>query len=409
MALLHYLNSNAKQLNINVVCFNVEHGIRGASSKKDTQFVKDYCKTHAIPFYGISVDVPTYCKQNAVGMEEGARILRYDAFLNLIKQGKADRVSTAHHLSDDSETLLLNLFRGTSLSGVTGMNDTYNYILRPMLSVSREQIDDYVAKNSIPFVTDETNLIADNKRNFLRLKISPLIKEIFPEYQTSLSRFANLCKRDESFLTRLADSILQLNTDTAQISIEKERAIFDRAVVKAFIHLGLVKDYTKTHVDSVYTLINAKNGKRITLPNDIIAVREYDKITLYVNANPVKDKVIPFALGTFEIGDGVLEITRSYETPNYKTALYFDLEKIPSDAVIRYRKNGDVFNRFGGKKKKLCDYLTDKKIPQRIRDNLVVVASGNNVLVLQQIEISDDIKVDKHTEVVVKLKYTPHV
>lgn len=405
MALLHYLKANAERLGITLSAVNVEHGIRGIPSLIDTAFVKDYCEKEKIPCEFFAVNALEYSKEYGIGTEESARILRYECFVKFIESGKVDKIAVAHHLSDNAETILLNLLRGSSPSGTAGMKNSGDYIVRPMLSVKKEEILSYVKANKIPFVTDETNLIADNKRNFLRLNVIPEIKKIFPAFESGLQRFADLCREDEECLQKLAQDLITEENDGVGIRIEKTKAIFNRAVVKAFVTLGLKKDYTKKNVDAVYALTDAENGKGAELPKNLKAVKEYDKIIIYKEEKP-EQKEIPFALGEFKVGGGILKISRSYERkPDYQSGLYFDLEKIPENAVIRFRREGDTFNRFGGKKKKLGDYLTDKKVPLRLRDALPVIASGNEVLILGQIEISDDIKVDKTTEIVVKLNY----
>ncbi len=405
MALLHYLLSNKERLGVTVSVVNVEHGIRGIPSLIDSAFVKDYCEKQNVPCYLYSVNALQYSKEYGVGLEEAARTLRYDCFAKLIENEPVDKIAVAHHLSDNAETILLNLLRGSSPSGVVGMKSVAEHVLRPMLAVKKDEIIDYVKKNDVPYVTDETNLVADNKRNYLRLEVIPEIKKIFPEFEKGLQRFAELCLIDEEYLQHAAEKLIETGEDNVSITCVSEKAIFDRAVVRAFIGLDLKKDYTKKNVDAVYSLVNAENGKTIELPKGLRAVKEYDKVILYKKTD-IKQTEIPFALGEFRIGNGVIKIRRAYENkPDYKSALYFDLEKIPEDAVIRFRKDGDSFNRFGGKRKKLGDYLTDKKVPLRLRDVIPVVASGNEVLILGQIEISDDIKVDKSTEIVVKLNY----
>lgn len=404
MALLHILNAKQAELSVKVVCCNVEHGIRGESSLKDSEFVKNYCKKNKIPFYGFKVDSLSYASENSVGIEEAARILRYNALSSLIAEKKATKIAVAHHLSDNAETVLLNLFRGVSGMSIHGMKEVKGDIVRPMLKTSKEEIREYVKLNNIPYVFDETNAVADNKRNFFRLKIAPLIKEIFPEYEKSIERFCELTGIQAEYFDRLADSLITQKREGVEISITSEKAIFGRAVVKAFSLIGWKKDYTKKHVDAVCGLAESENGKRIELPSGIRAVREYDKITLYRQKEQTEWE-IPFGLGRFYTGEGELLLERFYGKPDFKSGLYFDLDKIPDGAVFRFKKRGDTFNRFGGKRKKLGDYLTDIKYPARLRSSIPILAKGSEVLILGQIEISEDVKVDKRTAIVVKLTY----
>ena len=144
VALLYFMLSQAEKYHIKIVAVNVEHGIRGQASKDDTNFVESLCAKLGVKLYKYSVDSLLKAKSDKLSLEEAARILRYDCFFDLISKGCCDKVATAHHLSDNFESVILNLFRGTGLKGVSGIESNYNdKIIRPFLSVSKHQIQDY--------------------------------------------------------------------------------------------------------------------------------------------------------------------------------------------------------------------------------------------------------------------------
>lgn len=133
IALVSILFDNAEKLGITVKAINVEHGIRGETSLRDSLFVADFCKNRGIPLKSFSIDCKKFAADHGYGVEEGARIARYKFFLQAIEEGFCDKVATAHHLSDSVETLLFNLFRGASVAGVTGIGNSRNegLIIRP--------------------------------------------------------------------------------------------------------------------------------------------------------------------------------------------------------------------------------------------------------------------------------------
>ncbi len=403
MALLNFLIENANAIGITVLALNVEHGIRGESSVNDSKFVKEYCDKYNIPLLSYAVDSVKKAKDEKLSIEQSARALRYECFYQAIKSGKCDKVATAHHLSDNAESVLFNLFRGTGLKGLSGINENYNdYIVRPFLSVSKAEIEDYINKNAIPYVTDQTNFCDKYSRNFLRLNVIPHIKEIFPNFENSILRFSEIAKSDDEYLSKIASEHVEYADDLVKIKLPIDKAIFSRASIMAFNHLGIEKDWEKTHVDSAYSLINKENGSMIDLPKNIVGIKEYDNIVFY-RKNEMSDESIPFFIGTKQFYTNNITIsTLPNTTVDLKSGLFADAKKIPKTCIIRFKREGDAFTKFGGGTKSLSDYLTDKKIPLRLRDTLPVLADGTDILVIFGVAVSDKVKADDSTTELIK-------
>ena len=402
MCLLHSLNAQKDALGISVVALNVEHGIRGQESLSDTAFVKDYCAKSSIELLTYQVDALSHSQANKLSLEESARILRYECFNDALQKAKCDKIATAHHQSDNAESILFNLFRGTGAKGASGIKPNFkDKIVRPLLNVSKERIDEYVAKNNLPFVTDATNFDDDYTRNFIRLNIIPKIKQIFPEFESSLARFSELSEIDENYLSQVAKDSLIENDGAYSVALPCPLAIFGRACILAMKNLGVKKDWEKTHVDDAFSLCEKENGASVNLPKGIIAVREYDQITFYKEQKK-EDEVLPFTIGTTIFNGKALDV-KQVTSPDLKKGLYIDLDKLPEGAIIRAPKEGDVFTKFGGGTKKLCDYLTDKKIPQRLRQNLPVIAKESTVYAIFGVAISEKVKIDNNTKNIVRL------
>ena len=191
VCLLHYLFSKKEEFSFTLKAINVEHGIRGESSKNDSKFVSDLCSRLNVPLRSFSVDAITYSKENNLSIEEGARSLRYGCFYTAIEEGFCDLVLTAHHESDNFETLLFNLLRGTGAEGISGIDEkTERNVIRPFIKTSKEEINSYLAKNNLAFVVDESNFDDKYTRNYLRNNVIPKIKEIFPNAEKSFERFS---------------------------------------------------------------------------------------------------------------------------------------------------------------------------------------------------------------------------
>ena len=402
MALLHYMFSNRNAIGYSVVALNVEHGIRGEESISDSKFVADYCEKNGIPLLSYSVDCIKHSQEHKLSMENSARILRYDCFKDALN-GKCTKIATAHHVEDNTESVLINLFRGTGLKGSAGIFGT-DKIIRPMIDVKKEEITDYLAKNNIPYVTDSTNLSTEYTRNFLRLKVLPLIREVFPEADKSISNFCKIAKTEDEFLDKLARELITEDNGVYKIPATAERAIFTRAIIICMQNLDIERDWQKVHVDSVFALASSETGKTVTLPKNVVAVREYDNIVLYKNKT-VPPAEIHFKTGLTTVGNAKIcvEIAQGLDLNALKGGFYADANKIPQTAVFRTRKDGDVFTKFGGGTKKLNDYFTDIKVPNRLRDDVVIVADGNDVLAILGYAISDKVKVDSGTKTIVQI------
>lgn len=407
MVLLDLLKNSSSELNIIVKALNVEHGIRGESSVLDSLFVKNYCQENNVPLLQEKVDAISYSKQNGLSVEEGARKLRYEFFERAIYNGFCDFVATAHHLSDNVETILFNLFRGASPSGVVGIceKSRNGKIIRPLINCEKEKIDEYALKNSIPFVVDETNFSDEYSRNFLRLNVIPEIKKLFPEMERSIKRFSEILLEDNKFLDEQVKPYVKIEKDCVNVDFNSPNAIFARACILAMKEMQIAKDYVKAHIDGLIDLKTASTGKKISLLNSVVAIKDYSAIVFYVEPK-IKEIEMPFTTGEFSVGEYTLIVKEIENTVNLreKGILFADAEKIPNGAKIRFRKNGDTFEKFGGGTKSLGDFLTDKKISLRKRDYIPVLAMGSEILAICGVEISNKVKVDENTKKIISLE-----
>ncbi len=404
MALLHYMLIESKKYHFNVIAINVEHGIRGEASKNDTDFVINYCKTNGIKLLTYSVDCPTFAKENKLSLEQAGRILRYQCFNRAIEEKKCDKVATAHHLKDNFESVLFNLFRGTGIKGLAGIEQNFKgKIIRPFLNVSKREIEEYIKENSIPYVDDESNFSDEYTRNAIRLNLLPEIEKLFPEAQKSVYRLSQIAKVEDDFIHNETLKSLAFFDDKVEIKLPIHVALLSRATVLALKHLGVEKDWAKTHIDGIIELSTLENASKASLPNGITAIKEYDKITFYKNISTTPIS-IPFSLGKFEFNQTSIWIEEVENCVDLKSGLFCDKDKLPKDAVIRTRFDGDKFTKFGGGTKALNDYLTDKKVPLMQRDGLPLIAVKNEILAIFGVAIGDKIKVDENTKTIIQLK-----
>ncbi|MCQ2399437.1 MAG: tRNA lysidine(34) synthetase TilS, partial [Clostridia bacterium] len=356
--------------------------------------------------YQYKVDSPARQAETGESLEEAARALRYDCFKDVLCKGYADVIATAHHKSDNTETVLFNLCRGASLKGIAGIKTESDGIIRPLLLTGKDEIIEYVHENHVPFVTDETNFIPDCTRNELRLNVIPRLKELFPRLDDSVSRLSELEREEDAFLDELALKEIKCVDGVYSVPASLNKVLLYRATVIVMKALGVKKDYEKKHADSVFRLSQMENGSEISLPKNVVAIKEYDEISFSVKSE--KDETVyPFGKGEFAFSNGVLSVSDALLPVDFRKegCFFVDGDKIPPTAVVRTRRDGDVFTPYKSGSRKLKEYFIDKKIPKRLRDGIILVADGENVLFCGGIEISDKIKVDKSTKNVLQLQY----
>ena len=394
MAMLHMFYKHRPKLDYYVVTVN--HGLREAG-KSDAKFVEDYCKKHKIDCQRFDVDVKAICKAEKLSVETGARQARYQIFSQL----DCDYVCLAHNKDDNAESVLMHILRGCGTHGVIGMRYQKGRYVRPLLHYAKQYLEDYCKVNNVPYVVDETNSDLNMMRNYVRHEIVPRLKNINSNAVNNVLRCSENIKEDDDYLNSLAD-ISQVQFDKYSIKIPislltQPKPIAYRVIRKALFEAGYVNNVEKFHYDNVIALANGFGGRRLSLPFDLVAVNEYDSITIISNSyfDSIAEQIsLPVTIGQTKTSYGTVNVTA--DEPN-QPSLQLDWDKLPSTAVIRTPQQGDVFTKFGGGTKTLVKYLIDKKVPQRQRNKLLLVADGNNVLVVCGIEIADSVKIDKNT------------
>lgn len=404
MSLLHFLWSHRDELGITVCAVNVDHSIR-ENSENDSRFVVNFCEKNNIKVYTFKVNAKKFAEDKKLTLEQGARECRYRIFKSLVAKNIVDKIALAHHLQDQAETILLNIFRGTGLSGASGMDyvrdDTY---IRPMLNTSKTAISAYITANDIPYVEDETNESNEYNRNYIRNQIMPLIRNRWPSADSVIAGFGANCREDDNYIeSTISDDAIITENSIARIYTSyfvNPRPYVYRLILRALKSINLSTNIEKKHLKMIYNMaIESENGTKISLPNGLSVIKEYNFITFTNRHIKPSSRTYPFTKGKLDISNfGLIE---TYLVKKFKVGDFthlVDIGKLPKDAVWRFRKDGDVFEKFGGGTNSLSDYLIDKKIPVRLRNVTPVLACGNEILIIAGVEISDKVKIDKNTK-----------
>lgn len=400
MALLHFLSQNAEKLDIEVIAIHIDHGIR-EESRDEANFVISKCKEMGVRAYKFRIEALKLAKEKGLSVETAAREGRYAIFESLFKKDVVDKIALAHHLSDQAETILMHIFRGSGMSGARGMEPIRDgKYIRPMLTTSKEEILDYANFNNLDYVEDASNSDVTYSRNFLRNVVLPQVSKKWPGTIKAVCQFGETLKEDDEYInSQVFDDAVIYDEKEAKIPLSYflyKKPIISRMIIKVLKNIGVKIDFERKHIDLIYALArNGETGKKLSLPFDVVAIKEYDYLTLFNKKVEIPDFNCEFKCGEFDVPNmGKMIVKRVKDFSPKDGVIYLDYRKVPKTAVWRFREDGDVFTKFGGGTKKLKSFLIDKKIPQRKRAFLPVLADGNNILAIAGVEISESVKIE---------------
>lgn len=396
VCMLHVLVSLRERLGITVEAAHFNHHLRGAESARDEAFVKELCKQLGVPLYISGGDVRARMAQTHESLEEAARQLRYAFFDTL-----GGKIATAHTQDDNLETILLNLVRGTGLRGLCGVPPVRGRLIRPMLPVSRAEVEEYLTQNSLAHVTDSTNFDPDARRNRIRQRVVPLLRAENPSVGASALRMSTLLREDEAFLQQLADDALAAARTDGGVFVSRLRDVPPpvrlRAVRTLLMQIPVPK-LSQQHMQAVDRLLFTDDpSAEASLPGGVAARREYDRLLFLQQADvqtfapavlrPGTDvQLAPLGLRVrCEFVEKLPEVQNSLST----FAVKYDTIEYHPELLVRPRQTHDVIRVAGGRKT-LKKLFIERKIPQRTRDALPVVTDGSSVLGVYRIGVNLD-------------------
>lgn len=389
IALLEFFVSVKEKYDLDICVAHIEHGIRGEDSVNDAEFVENYCKKLGVNFYLKTIDAPNLAKKAKMGVEEYSRMARYD-FFNTIE---CDKIATAHNLTDNIETLLFRLARGTGLKGACSIPAVRGKIIRPFIEVSSGEIRKWCNDNNIPYRVDCTNSDSAYSRNLIRLEILPLFEKLNANYQDNIENFISDVNEDYAFIDNYVKSIYPKIIKNNEIDLlklnELDLSIKKRILIMFFdengyslnrIHLQSVIDITlksgKSQIKENVFAISAKGKIRLAKFNDLNKKDEF--VTKILNIDEFKDKNIDF---------------------------YCDCDKIVGNIIIRAKQAGDRIKPAGRNvSKTLKKLFNESAYPIEKRDKKIVVCDDLGIVGVIGLCADERVKVDCNTAKILTIK-----
>jgi len=427
VCLINILYELKKTFNIEIAAVHVNHMLRGDEAFKDEEYASDLCDALDIKFFSKRIDINAISKQRGISHELAGREERYKFFKLISKENGYNKIAVAHNANDQAETILMNIMRGTGIEGLCGIRSKREGgIIRPILCLSREEIERYCSANNLNPRIDKSNFENIYSRNKVRLDILPYMKENFnKDIIDTINRMANLLQIDNDFIEKECHNYYKrycTNIDKKLIisreAFSIEKAILTRIIKKALIEFtGKHTNFEMKHVYEIIALANNSTNKKISIPNGVVVENIYGDIYLkfkgdkkrefkerILNKNELDSNFIDFE--NYSVKFAVMDNKKNIEFSNNVLIKFFDYDKIKEKLIIRKRLNGDRMTILGMKgSKKIKDIFIDLKIPLEKRDETPILCFDNEIAWLVGYKVSEKFKITKDTKNIIKITF----
>ena len=416
MAMLHFFQRFLPKERI-LVC-HVNHGIRGEEAQRDEEFVRDYCKVNSLSFELLKTDIPALAKARGQSEEECGREERYRFFSSFIS-GSDDRIATAHTRTDLIETVLFRMVSGSALRGLSGIPAVRGAIIRPLIDLTREEVRQYCEENGVSYLEDSTNEDGRYPRNYIRAEILPKLEALNPNVQAKIAALATNAARDEAFLSKLAreaaeDAKIQNGYDTAKV-LSLEDPVLLR-LIRFLAEENGAKRVTEKQLIAAKSVLQSGGNAEFTGDLSIAAGQGSFRFLKKEELSFEGKTAFPLQIGASAAFPGGVFETELIEknqifpkkTQNIHNLLFtdaIDYDIITQDLVVRTRLAGDYFvSRGNSVRKPLRRFLSEKKVPKEMRDRLLLIANGSEVLFLEGFGACERARIGETTRKAVLIK-----
>ena len=420
VCLLFVLCELRKKLGFEVIVCHVNHQLRAEAAEQDEAYVKELCRKLDVPCRIFHENVELIAKNGKKSLEEAGRIVRSNAFETVCRESGANKIATAHHKNDNAETVLLNLARGSGLQGMCGIRPVYGNRIRPLLCLTRKEIEEWLEEEQISYCTDETNEEDEYTRNRIRHKILPVMEqEINRQTVEHINRLSLQAEEIWEYLNLQTDAawrqmvhpvdVSEENPEEKQQGKKEEKPAGLRIEEEEYAELpGILqsllirrcicemaeaqKDIEAVHMEAVRGLFGRQVGKSRDLPYQLRAVRTYAGVEIRRRSEDRDQKKNQ-------------KKAQEEELSQKRYTKCFDYDIIKSGLCIRYRRPGDelvIDSR--GKRQKLKSYFINEKVPKEKRDRILLIAEEEQIVWIPGMRMSAAYQIGDQTTKILKIK-----
>jgi len=383
-----------------IVAVHINHCIRGDEANRDELFSREFCKTLGVEFISARIDIPSLAEKAKLGLEEMARKERYNEFERIICSRKdISKILVAHNATDNVETVIFNILRGSGLKGASGIPVLRENIIRPLIEISKRDIFDLLDEHDIPYVTDTTNGNLEFSRNYIRHVILPHFNKINPKYESAISSLSELLSLDADYFEFEAKRVIRENYVeyiSRDVLLGLHRSVLSRVLIVLFRDISSYM-LAKRQIDSIIELLLKGDNFKVSLYAGVSFICErghcyfskYEDIDLSEYKQMLVDgenKLRGFS--------AVIHLGNNFDNSSsnvYKFSIQQDLSSaiIVGSLYVRFKEDGDAYF-YGGMKHKLKKVFNDRNIPPSERSLIPVICDDKGIVWVPGLSVRDD-------------------
>ncbi len=396
--------------------FSIAHcnfQLRGKESDDDKRFVKSLAKKYHVGFFTKNFSTESFAKENKFSVQEAARIQRYDWFSEIRSERSLSYIATAHHLDDNIETFFINLFRGTGISGLAGMQPLNEDVIRPILFATRKEIEVFAKEKKLKYREDSSNVTDDYLRNKIRHHLTPVLKKLNPAFEKTMARtLHNLLFADHVFSNSIIDRAIQLTHQVNSMPYFSRKELQSLEFPEDYLYEFLSPfHFNAAQVGEIW---NCKQSGKVFYSNEFRVICDRDKIIFALKSEPddaihsIHEDQKTFKAKNFSLQfkNILLNDKKKFKLPSDNSVACIDASLLSFPLLLRKWKNGDSFFPLGmSHRKKLSDFFTDKKFSIAEKENVNVLISDKDIVSILGHRIDDRYKVTGKTKKVFRINY----
>lgn len=426
MVLLDILVDLKNAMGIDIVVAHVNHMLRGLEADGDEAHVRSYAEEHGLYFELEKRSMEELAESEGISSEDAGRRIRYEFFDSVADKYENSVIAVAHNMDDQVETILLNMLRGTGLKGLTGMKFKSANIIRPLLNVSRNEIEEYAEETGIEHREDSTNVQNIYRRNSIRNELIPFIKKEYnPDFNKTIFRMTEILADQEEIIEHITEKsldqiLIENSADRYTINkadFNKLESAIRKNIIRFIINkiLGTLDGFESSHMEQFINTALRPTGKKMIIGGIGLSV-QYDhlvieKISTVEDMTNYREIMINKGKsGVYKFGEYLIEVDyyKNDKKPlkDRSDIVYFDADKIEYPLIIRTRKPGDYFTPYGMEgTKKIKNLMIDLKIKTELRNKIPILTTNNgDIIWVGKIRRSDKYRVEENTENIIRFK-----
>ena len=383
--------------------------LRGAESDRDEVFARQFADSLGVPFVKVDFDTRGYAAIHQESIEMAARSLRYRWFEEQRQAFNAEAIAVAHHRDDSVETLLMNLLRGSGIRGLGGIRPRNGQVVRPLLAVSRAEIEEWLQTQGWDYVTDSSNLSDAYTRNFIRLRVLPLLEQLNPAARETIARSAAHLSAAEqlyAYTVEEARKAVFITADSLSIEALMRYPSPETLLYEWLRPLG----FSRIVVGELFESLTGLSGKQFYSATHQV-LKDRDRLYIAPLQEPSAWQPIEIPVATGELTQPLrlsfqlMERTSDFQLERASDAAYFDAEKLPGRLTLRLPQTGDWFVPFGMRgRKKLSDFFADQKMNRWEKLRQPLLCAGESIVWVVGRRADDRFRVGEETKMIFSVK-----